>query len=244
MAFTTIFPESANVSDMSSEDIESYEPIVVLELFTSQGCSSCPPADALLDKVKKEYDDTVYALSYHVDYWNYIGWDDPFSSSKFTEKQREYNLKLKSRSNYTPELVVNGKEHFVGSDASKVNRAIQEYKKLKTANKVSLSNVHAEQKNISFDFGILGDVKGKNLRAVLVIDQSTTEVKRGENRNRTLTNSNIVVAEKSLKIDGIDGKSYMAIPEIVKSDEKISLMLLAENSDHDISGAAKTVVRR
>lgn len=90
--------------------------IVVLELFTSQGCSSCPAADVQLEEAKKNYPERVFALSYHVDYWNYIGWEDPFSKKAYTFKQREYNQKFRSSSNYTPQLVVNGKEHFGGSD--------------------------------------------------------------------------------------------------------------------------------
>jgi hypothetical protein len=70
----------------SDQDEESFEPIVVLELFTSQGCSSCPAADALLNQTKQKSLDNVFTLSYHVDYWNYIGWEDPFSSSQYAKR--------------------------------------------------------------------------------------------------------------------------------------------------------------
>src|SRR3954447_15785630 len=89
---------------------------VVLELFTSQGCSSCPPADALLAKLGAG--DGVIALAYHVDYWNDLGWSDPYSAEAWTARQREYG-KL-----YTPELVVGGREAFVGSDARAAAKAI------------------------------------------------------------------------------------------------------------------------
>ena len=243
-AFTKLSDHSEKLADKPSIDTESFEPIAVLELFTSQGCSSCPPADALLDDVKKNSENTVFALSYHVDYWNYIGWEDPFSSPNHTKRQQNYNLKLKSRSNYTPELVVNGKEHLVGSDAVKVYSAIQKYSKAVPENQIALENVKANGNSISFDFSILGDVKNKNLRAVLVLDKRTTEVKRGENRNRSLTNSNVVVGVKSIGIDGNDGKSFLSIPEIVNPEENISLILLAENDNLDITGAAKARIVR
>ena len=84
----------------------------VVELFTSQGCSSCPPADALLAQIK---DDTnVIALSYHVDYWNYLGWKDPYSNKAYSAYQRSYAKELNSGV-YTPQMVVNGSKEFVGS---------------------------------------------------------------------------------------------------------------------------------
>lgn len=219
-----------------------YEPVVVLELFTSQGCSSCPPADVLLNKVKKQYPDNVFALSYHVDYWNYIGWKDPFSNANFTTKQRLYNQKFRSRSNYTPQMVVNGKEHFVGSSASKLNFKIAEYGKTTVANKVKVANAKQNNGTIAFDYAVDGDLKSKQLRVVLVLDEKTTDVKRGENRNRTLKNANIVIAEKYLDLDVAKGKSTIKIPPIVSSNDKLTLLLVTENGVSDITGAAKVAI--
>lgn len=244
MAFNSNFSKPIQTSDLTilQQESDGYEPIVVLELFTSQGCSSCPPADVLLNKVKSEFDHSVFPLSYHVDYWNYIGWKDPFSKSKYVEKQRDYNIKFKNRSNYTPQIVVNGMEHFVGSNSSKLYGAINSYSKEKTTNKIGLTNVWSDKKSVSFEYGISGGTKGKTLRALLVLDQRTTDVKQGENRNRKLTNSNIVVAEKTISVVGLEGKSYMSIPKIVNPDEKISLVLVLENKDYDITGAVKSTI--
>jgi len=94
------------------EDIEeTYKPVVVLELFTSQGCSSCPKADELLSEVRDgaaNENVDVIVLSYHVDYWNYIGWKDPYSKKAYSNKQRAYSGKFNSSSIYTPQIVVNG----------------------------------------------------------------------------------------------------------------------------------------
>ncbi|MEM1259137.1 MAG: DUF1223 domain-containing protein [Bacteroidota bacterium] len=219
-----------------------FEPIVVLELFTSQGCSSCPPADVLLDKAKKQHPNHVFALSYHVDYWNYIGWEDPFSSKQFTTKQSFYNRKLGYRGNYTPEIVVNGREHFVGSNAAKVNAKIAQYGKRNAENSIDLSKVNRSGNSLTVDFNIRGDLKDKVVRAVLVLDERTTVVKRGENRNRTLTNSNIVVLENYLEARGGAGSTTLEIPASVGVGEDLTLMLFVETDELDITGATKQKV--
>ncbi len=220
-----------------------YEPAVVLELFTSQGCSSCPPADVLLDKAKKQYPENVFALSYHVDYWNYIGWEDPFSKSTFTKKQREYNQKFRYRSNYTPQLVVNGKEHFVGSNAAKLSSKISTYKNKKTSNSIALEGIVKSDFGISFDFNLEGNIQGKQLRAVLVLNERTTSIKRGENSNRTLKNSNIVIAEKYIPLKSSRGKSSISIPSIASKGQELTLMLLVEADNLDITAAAKASMK-
>ena len=220
----------------------AYPSIAVLELFTSQGCSSCPPADALLERVNSEYPELVFALSYHVDYWNYIGWKDPFSKAVYTKKQTEYNRKFGYRGNYTPELVINGKEHFVGSNRSKIYAKIENQNAKGAQNSVGISNLKSAQGNISFQYELKGPLGDKLLRAVLVLDEKTTQVKRGENRNRTLLNTNIVVAEKYYPISDNLGTASIAIPEIAEG-EKTTLVVLVESENLDIMAAAKQSVQ-
>lgn len=112
IAFMSLSNKAPNY-DNTTAIVGDFDPIIVLELFTSQGCSSCPPADVLLNKVKEQYPRKVFALSYHVDYWNYIGWEDPFSNAMFTKKQRFYNQKFKYKSNYTPQLGVISKQSII-----------------------------------------------------------------------------------------------------------------------------------
>ena len=238
-AFTGEFNKEKIGLAIESDEEAIYDPVVVLELFTSQGCSSCPSADLLLQKVKKEYKNEVFALSYHVDYWNYIGWRDPFSKAAYADKQQEYNMKFRNRSNYTPQLVVNGKEHFVGSNSSKMYEKINTYKGKKSANLVRLENITINQNIISFNYDIQGNFENKIIRTLLVLDERTTEVKRGENKNRTLQNSNIVVVEKSFSLEDSNGSMKISIPEIVKDSEKLNLIVLVENEAYDITGAAK-----
>ena len=100
-------------------DNETGTPFAVVELFTSEGCSSCPPADNLLGEIVKDAQkgqQRVYCLSFHVDYWNSLGWRDPYSDPAFSRRQREYARAFESVQVYTPQMVVNGSTGFVGSD--------------------------------------------------------------------------------------------------------------------------------
>lgn len=224
-------------------ELNTYEPFVVLELFTSQGCSSCPSADVLLEKTKMANPENVFALSYHVDYWNYIGWEDPFSKPAYALKQREYNIKFRNRSNYTPQLVVNGIEHFIGSDAVKMKASLNNHLGGQSHNSVKLTDIKKERDKISFEYQLKGAIDQKHLRAVLALDKRTTSIKRGENKSRTLSNSNIVVAESSFEfLNDRKGSGQLEIPDLVKTNEKLQLILLLENAGHDILGAAKTEI--
>ncbi|WP_299126921.1 DUF1223 domain-containing protein [uncultured Winogradskyella sp.] len=216
------------------EKLEKDENVVVLELFTSQGCSSCPPADEYLNQLKN---DEIIALSYHVDYWNYIGWNDPFSKSTYTEKQRIYGLKFNSSTIYKPQLVINGKEHIVGSDKRLVNEKIAHYSKKKNINHIKLSEISKLDNLVKFHYHIDGDITDKHFRSILVINERKTSVKRGENKNRELINSNIVVNETYLELNNHLGQGSIQIPEIVEDNDHISLIVVVQDKALDITGA-------
>lgn len=99
---------------------------VLVELFTSQGCSSCPPADALLEEMAADPFRQVIPLSFHVDYWNRLGWRDPFSDARWSERQRRYNQMMRTGRVYTPQLVIDGADHCVGSDLGTIHRLLDE----------------------------------------------------------------------------------------------------------------------
>ncbi len=210
--------------------------VVVLELFTSQGCSSCPSADRLVDQVKTEYKDDVISLSYHVDYWNYIGWKDPFSKKAYSDKQRAYGSKFYSSSIYTPQVVINGKEHFVGSNKGTMYSKLNSYFKRERPNTIAISEATKNATTVNFKYNVTGDVSGKTLRAVLVIKERETVVKRGENRNRTLRNTNVVVEESYSRLEQTEGLGQLQIPSIVTNADELSLVLLVQDKALDITG--------
>ncbi|TAL43473.1 MAG: DUF1223 domain-containing protein, partial [Chitinophagaceae bacterium] len=109
----------------------------LVELFTSEGCSSCPPADELIEEVQEKYSGkNVIALSYHVDYWDRLGWKDPFSSADFTNRQEYYGGIFRLNSIYTPQAVINGETEFVGSNSAKLISSIEE--RLKTGSPIEI----------------------------------------------------------------------------------------------------------
>lgn len=162
---------------------------VVLELFTSQGCSSCPPADSLLGRLKAD-DAGVLPLSLHVDYWNRIGWRDPYSDAAFTARQETYAAWLGQDGVYTPELVVDGVEGVVGSDPAAVDAAIRRARAAQALLPPVALDVGGEADGVRIAVGA-GPGRGQVL-LVGYDGQHVTAVARGENAGRTLTDSNVV----------------------------------------------------
>ena len=216
------------------------ESAIVLELFTSQGCSSCPPADKLLDNIKEKYkDQNVFVLSYHVDYWNRLGWKDPFSSPAYSAYQREYAEQFNSRSIYTPQLVVNGSEHFTGSNQYKADNALVRYSKIEANTTVSISNIQREASAITLDYKVEG-TQFTNLTLALVISERSTDISRGENRNRNLKNTNIVANRLVKKEDA--GKVSITIPDWVLDKDKLSIIAYTQDRNLKTTGATKVAL--
>ncbi|SEB95677.1 Protein of unknown function [Tenacibaculum sp. MAR_2009_124] len=217
------------------------EPIAVLELFTSQGCSSCPAADHLLNQVRKQYkNNNVFVLSYHVSYWNYIGWKDPFSDPKHTNKQNAYARKFKSRSIYTPQLVINGKEHFVGSNESIMHSKIKKHLKIKANNNITLKHTKRNNSSVNVNFKTTGNIHEKNTQIILVLKERQTQIKQGENRNRNLKNNNIVISEEFVRTTTETTSVSLDIPKFVTSEDKLQVIILIKNKELSITGASKS----
>lgn len=170
--------------------------IAVVELFTSQGCSSCPPADRLLSAIAAEpaFAGRVVPLAYHVDYWNYIGWQDPFSSADWSARQKQYAQAYNTNRIYTPQLVVNGTAEMTGSEERRVRAAI--------------AKALAEKPPVDLDLtvektpgGLRAKITASHAAALprdadvlvaLVENGLVTKVGRGENGGRTLKNDAVV----------------------------------------------------
>jgi hypothetical protein len=164
--------------------------ISVLELFTSQGCSSCPAADALLKRLAERED--VLALSLPVDYWDYLGWKDTLASPKFSERQRAYARARGDGAIYTPQLVVNGIAHVNGSDEGQIARAID--RTAKTLSVVPVQLRREDGKLVIEAGGLPRGVVGKDATIWLVAIAKSVAVPigRGENQGKTITYSNVV----------------------------------------------------
>jgi hypothetical protein len=165
----------------------------VVELFTSEGCSSCPPADELVAKILKEdKDKPVYILAYHVDYWNHLGWKDPFSSAQYSERQRNYARLLKLESVYTPQIVVNGRTEFVGSQEGSLRNAIHTGLQKTTSDQLTFNHASINGDKLNIQYQTNGNTVNKELVIVIVQKYAQTDVKHGENGGHILSHVNIV----------------------------------------------------
>ena len=178
--------------DPGSESIiGSFAPVAVLELFTSEGCSSCPAADKLLPQLAN-LDSNIIPLSFHVDYWNRLGWTDPFSSSEYSERQRAYNGKFNLESVYTPQLIVNGEYELIGSNRSKAESSIKKALKEKAGIRLTIDPVSIGSDKINFIVHPEGDFKKTDLFAALVQKHAIMNVRAGENSGAKLSHTNVV----------------------------------------------------
>ena len=171
---------------LASAPAQAGERPIVVELFTSEGCSSCPPADALLAELARRPD--VLALSFHVDYWDRLGWKDPFSSREATDRQNRYAKLLALHTVYTPQIVVDGWWEAVGSDRADVERALELARRNPPEVPVTLALDHGQaQIAVGPGSGVAASVLliGFDRRHV-------TAVKRGENSGRTLAHVDVV----------------------------------------------------
>ncbi len=215
---------------------------VVIELFTSQGCSSCPPADALLDEVAQEYGDDVIVLAYHVDYWDYIGWKDPFGSKKFTEKQHAFARMYNLTSVYTPQAIINQQVHFTGSNEQKMKDAIIKYS---DRNERVLINIEAGQRtgdmvNLLVKFGTIPP--NAQITYAITAREKITQVQRGENRNRRLKNTHIVVALTERKASEVKKSLQLQLPDWVSRDDTIDAIVYVSIPKEGIVGIAKVLI--
>jgi hypothetical protein len=204
----------------------------VVELFTSQGCSSCPPADAAFRKIVGQGD--VIALAYHVDYWNYLGWADTLSSKENTERQYGYARMLGRSNVYTPQVVVNGRDHLAGADISAINGKVDSYS---TQGKGLVVPVNAQMHGDELEIKI-GAGEGKANVVVVYFDkEKTIDVEKGENSGQKISYINSV---SDIETVGMwDGKATsLTLPATVMQKpglEGCAILLQAATADGDPS---------
>lgn len=162
---------------------------VVVELYTSQGCSSCPPADELLHRLSKR--DDVIALSLHVDYWDYIGWKDIFGRPEHTDRQKAYARVAGSRTIYTPQMVIGGVDHIVGAHPMDVMETLDWHKSQPAKVKLTAKLVDG---TVTISAPPANGIGETVVQLVRFVPEASVAIRRGENAGRTLTYANIVTA--------------------------------------------------
>ena len=224
---------------------------IVAELFTSEGCSSCPPADTLLARLQREQPidgAAILVMSEHVDYWNRLGWTDPFSSSAFSERQQRYATRLSPGKVYTPQLVVNGRQEVNGSDGAAVKRALEDARRdqkaiveLSVAKLPDTATSVAMRARGEWRAGATAD-ESHDLVIALTEDDLVTTVTRGENAQRTLEHVGVV---RRLEVVGElpRGEASVSIDTALdldpgwKRDRLRAIAFLQSRRSHAIVGA-------
>ena len=211
----------------------------VVELFTSEGCSSCPAAEAVLSQLNDEHLQNVYLMEFHVDYWNYIGWKDVFSSSEYTKRQQQYASVLGLSSNYTPQAIVNGKNELVGSDKPKLRSLVKAALQTAPENIIGLA-AKAKADNVTISYTV-AHAHDQLLNIALVQETAETDVRRGENSGRKLKHIHIV---RELKV--IDAKEKgevsLALPKGLAASDCIVIAYTQNKEGWNITGAAEKII--
>jgi hypothetical protein len=222
---------------------------VVVELFTSEGCSSCPPADQLLADLEHRQPVMgvdILILGQHVDYWDRLGWPDRFSSSQFTERQAQYSHAFRSANIYTPQMVVQGQSEFVGTDEGRVRREVER------AARQPQARVRFELKSpstIGIAVSELPGNKGDIFDVVLAVTESglVSEVARGENEGRRLSHAGVVRSLTVLasidtrdprKGGGYTAEARLSLRPEWKRENSRAVLFVQERHTRRIVGAA------
>lgn len=242
----------------TSEPLMAKRAPVIVELFTSEGCSSCPPADALLaqlDKTQPLAEAEIIALSEHVDYWDYIGWADPFSSAAFSARQEAYATAFGRDGIYTPQMVVDGQSEFVGSNASKAQAAIARAARLPKA-AVSITRAARNEGGqrvlrLTVNIKDVPPVSADDVAEVLLAiteNNLSSNVARGENSGRRLAHSHVVRELRALgKVDATKsfaGATTVLIADRWKRAELRAVVFVQERAHRRVLGAAAISLAR
>ena len=208
---------------------------VVVELYTSQGCSSCPPADALLGELSQM--PNVLAIAFHVDYWDSIGWRDYFALPTAVRRQQQYGETLGLSSAFTPQVVVDGRSSFVGSDKRRILAAIAE-----PLNTIPIS-VEVARGVLTVSVPERQDRERYDVNLIAYLPQADTNVERGENSGRTLREFNIVRQFRSLGVWNGRESVFRAPVDSFPADATRVAVLLQRDQQGPIVGSATALLR-
>lgn len=236
-------PKSVFIFKTANSYQNNSQGFVVVELFTSEGCSSCPPADGLVAKIQQESkDQPIYILSFHVDYWNKLGWKDVFSNPEFSNRQKQYAAWLHIPTIYTPQVVINGKKEFIGSDEATLRSAIYNNLTKPATAKLILDDVKLNQTQLNLTYHTDGNMEKMMLLLAIVEKSAITNVKRGENSGHILTHVQIVRKMQNISLSSLKnvGTTVVEIPKILNVKELEVIAFLQNKYNGEIFAAAKS----
>ena len=227
---------------MSAMAAESTRIPVLVELFTSEGCSSCPPADRLLSHLLETQPIPgveIIPLSEHVDYWNQLGWTDPFSSSAFSERQRQYAATLRGEGVYTPQMVVDGKAAFVGSDTQRALQAITDSAK---SPKAAVA-VHCSTNPPSLAVRIESVTSDADVTLAITENALQSNVTRGENKGRVMAHAgvtrSIAIVGRARKRQPFTVEPKLLLDKTWNRDNLSAVVFLQDRASRRVLGAAR-----
>ncbi|KQM77030.1 hypothetical protein ASE74_17340 [Pedobacter sp. Leaf216] len=211
----------------------------VVELFTSEGCSSCPPADALLAQIEKESQNKpVYLLAFHVDYWDRLGWKDSFSSSKFSARQNQYANWLKLKTVYTPQVVVNGSKEFIGSEENTLRNSIKTALANPSTGNLAVALSKSDKDKLTLNYNTDQPTDGYSLAVALVLAKASNRILKGENKGLTLSHVQIVSQFETFALGGKSGGSVQ-INKLNGQQPTELIAFLQENKTGKITAATR-----
>ncbi len=215
----------------------------VVELFTSEGCSSCPAADEAVAAVSKKYGNNVYVLAFHVDYWDRLGWKDLYSEAAYTKRQSNYASLFRLQSIYTPQVIVNGKKQFVGSDKALLEATINTELKNTPDQVINLAAVKNEGKQILVTYKVAKAID-ELLHVALIQLAAETDVKRGENGGRKLHHINIVRDYQTIALQkAAAGSIQLITPPALANNEFKVIAYLQNNTNGHITCATESIIQ-
>jgi hypothetical protein len=218
-----MFPESEIAGSFKTEKAKlattNNDGFAVVELFTSEGCSICPPADELLAKLQSEAGDkNIYLLAYHVDYWDRLGWKDQFSSNEFTKRQQKYMDWLNLYVMYTPQFIINGSTEFAGYNETALYKKVSDALEIKKTENLDLTvKTTKDSLEINYTTNLLQ--KDNNLFVALIQKQAISKVFRGENQGATLRHVQIVKQLNSFPLNKKEGNVKIVQPDNFNSKD-------------------------
>ena len=230
--------------NFSAETIYLSKPIIIAELFTSEGCSSCPSAEALLkemaDLTAKE-NAVVVGLAFHITYWDHLGWKDPYGQLEFTDRQKKYDAFL-STQQYTPQVVVNGEFEFVGGNPIAFRDAIKKAANADYYFSLEASATHSDNQ-ITIDYSVDKKTRSESLNVALVESTIENHVKNGENKGRILKHYNVVRMFHTSDLESA-GQIKLDVPPGIDINKCELVLFVQHRRNLRISGASQIALQK